>query len=55
MGIKHRAESISKDKDFSKKADIYYRLNRLIDEKQMGTLFKVMFIKNKKNNFNLGF
>ena len=55
MGIKHRAESISKDKDFSKKADIYYRLNRLIDEKQMGTLFKVMFIKNKNNNFNLGF
>ena len=55
MGIKHRAESISKNKDFSKKADIYYRLNRLIDEKQMGTLFKVMFIKNKKNNFNLGF
>ena len=55
MGIKHRAESLSKDKDFSRKADIYYRLNRLIDEKQMGTLFKVMFIKNKKNNFNLGF
>ena len=55
MGIKHRAESISKYKDFSRKADIYYRLNRLIDEKQMGTLFKVMFIKNKKNNFNLGF
>ncbi len=55
MGIKHRAESLSKDKDFSRKADIYYRLNRLIDEKQMGTLFKVMFIKKKKNNFNLGF
>ena len=55
MGIKHRAESVAKDKGFLRKADIYYRLNRLIDEKQMGTLFKVMFIKNKKNNFNLGF
>ena len=55
MGIKQRAELISKDKNFSKKADIFYRLNRLIDEKQMGTLFKVMFVKNKKNKFNLGF
>ena len=55
MGIKQRAEIISKNLNFSKKADIYYRLNRLIDEKQMGNLFKVMFIKNKKNNFKLGF
>ena len=55
MGIKQRAEIISQNLNFSKKADIYYRLNRLIDEKQMGNLFKVMFIKNKKNNFKLGF
>ncbi len=55
MGIKKRAEIISKNKNFLMKADIYYRLKRLTDEKQMGNLFKVMLIKNKKNKFNLGF
>ena len=55
MGIKQRAEIISRNQKFLKKADIYYRLKRLIDEKQMGNLFKVMFIKNKKNKFKLGF
>ena len=55
MGIKQRAEIISKNQSFLKKADIFYRLNRLIDEKQMGNLFKVMFIKNQKNKFKLGF
>ena len=55
MGIKERAEIISKNKNFLKKADIYYRLQRLIDQKQMGNLFKVMLIKNEKNQFKLGF
>ncbi len=55
MGIRERAEIISRNLNFSKKADIFYRLQRLTDEKQMGKLFKVMLIKNKKNKFNLGF
>ncbi len=55
MGIKERAEIISQNLNFLKKADIYYRLKRLIDEKQMGNIFKVMLVKNKKNNFKLGF
>ena len=55
MGIKERAEILSRNLPFSKKADIFYRLKRLIDETQMGDLFKIMFIKNKKNKFNLGF
>ena len=55
MGIWERAEIISKNMPFSKKSDIYFRLKRLIDKKQMGTLFKVLFATNKKNNFNLGF
>ena len=55
MGIKQRAEIISRNQSFSKKADIYYRLNRLIDKKQMGNLFKVMLIKNKKNKFKIHF
>ena len=55
MGIKERAEMITKKQNFLTKADTYYRLQRLVDEKQMGNLFKVMFIKNKKNKFKLGF
>ena len=55
MGIKQRAEIISKNQNFLKKADIYYRLEKLIDEKYMGDLFKVMLIKNKRNSFKLGF
>jgi len=55
MGIKQRAEIISKNLKFSKKADIFYRLERLIGQKQMGSLFKVMLVKNKNNKFKLGF
>tara|TARA_B100001057_G_scaffold446049_1_gene484229 strand:- start:1536 stop:2582 length:1047 start_codon:yes stop_codon:yes gene_type:complete len=55
MGIQERAEIISKNQNFLKKADIYYRLKRLIGEKQMGDLFKVFFIKNETNKFKLGF
>ena len=55
MGINERAEIISKNLNFSEKANIYHRLKRLIDDRQMGSLFKVMLIKNKKNKFNLGF
>ena len=55
LGIQQRAEIISRNLPFSKKADIYYRLKRLIDKNQMGDLFKVMLITDKKINFKLGF
>jgi len=55
MGILKRAEIISKKETFSKKADIFYRLKRLIDENEMGNLFKVMLIKKKNNKFKTGF
>ena len=55
MGILQRAEIISKNMPFSKKTDLFYRIRRLIDEKQMGELFKVMLIKNSKNKFKTGF
>ena len=55
LGILDRAEILSKNMPFSKKADIYFRIKRLIDENQMGHLFKVMFITNHKNKFKLGF
>ena len=55
MGIEKRAEIISKNQNFSGKADIYYRLRKLIDKNQMGKVFKVMFVKRKENNYKLGF
>ena len=55
MGILQRAEIISKNKTFYEKSDIFYRLKRLIDKKEMGNLFKVMLIKKSNNNFQLGF
>ena len=55
LGIIERAEIISKNLSFSKKADIYFRLKRLIDKNGMGNLFKVMLITNKKTNFRIGF
>ena len=55
LGIMQRAEVLSRNLKFSKKADIYYRLNRLVDNKFMGNLFKVMFVTKKNNKFRLGF
>jgi len=55
LGILNRAEILSKNMPFSDKADIYYRVKRLIDENQMGHLFKVMLITNHRNKFKLGF
>ena len=55
MGILQRAEIISKNIPFSKKSDLFYRIRRLIDEKQMGGLFKVMLIKKISNKFKTGF
>ena len=55
LGIIKRAEILSKNMLFSKKAAMYFRVKRLIDEKQMGNLFKVTFITNKKCKFKLGF
>ena len=55
LGILKRAEILTKNLKFTKKADIYYRINRLIDNKYMGDLFKVMFITKKNNKFKIGF
>ena len=55
MGILQRAEIISQNIAFSKKTDLFYRIKRLIDEKQMGELFKVMLIKKSDNKFKTGF
>ena len=55
IGIFKRAEILSKHMPFTKKADMYFRIKRLTDDKQMGSLFKVLFVANKKNKFKLGF
>ena len=55
LGIIHRVNMISKSKTFKEKADIFYRLKKLIDNKEMGNVFKVFFAQNKKTKFSLGF
>ena len=55
LGIHQRAEMMSKNKTFFEKSDIFYRLKRLIDKKEMGDLFKVMLIKKSGNNSKIGF
>tara|TARA_Y100000590_G_scaffold444846_1_gene576143 strand:+ start:3 stop:1046 length:1044 start_codon:yes stop_codon:yes gene_type:complete len=55
LGIVHRAEILAKNLKFSEKANIYYRLKRLINKNFMGEIFKVMFITNKNNKFKIGF
>ena len=55
LGILKRAEIISKNLPFSKKADIYYRVKRLIDKHSMGEVFKVALGTKKNANFQTGF
>ncbi len=55
LGILERAEMLSKNMSFKEKSDLYYRLERLLSEKKMGNLFKVIFAANIKTKFNLGF
>ena len=40
---------------FKEKANMFYRLKKLVDYKEMGGLFKVVFAKKKGNKFSLGF
>ena len=55
LGIIERAEILSKKMSFKEKSDLYYRIERLLSEKKMGKLFKVLFASNKEMKFNLGF
>ena len=40
---------------FKEKSDLYYRIDRLLNEKKMGKLFKVLFASCNKIKFDLGF
>ena len=55
LGILQRAEILATNKNFLEKANIFYRINRLIDKKQMGELFKVIYLYKKNKKFKLGF
>ena len=55
LGILERGEIMSKNKTFLEKADIFYRINRLINKNEMGNLIKVLLVTKKISNFNLGF
>ena len=55
IGILERANILSKKMTFKEKANMFYRLKRLLDPKEMGNLFKVIFAQKKGRNFSLGF
>jgi len=55
LGILERANILSEKMTFKEKANMYYRIKRLLDPKEMGELFKVIFAQKKNRNFNLGF
>ena len=55
IGILERANILSKKMTFKAKANMFYRLKRLLDYKEMGSLFKVIFAQKKDGKFSLGF
>ena len=55
MGIINRAETLSQRMNFKEKSDLYLRLQRLLNPKQMGKLFKVISAFKFKKKFSLGF
>ena len=55
MGILDRAEILSQKMNFQEKSETYYRLQRLLNPKQMGELFKVIFAFKLKKKFSTGF
>ncbi len=55
MGIIERAENISKNMKFTEKTNLFLRLKRLMSDKLMGNLFKVILAYKSKNNNYFGF
>ena len=55
VGIMERANILSKKASFREKADMFYRIKKLVDLKEMGGLFKVLFAKKSGIKFSLGF
>jgi len=55
IGILERANILSEKMTFKEKANMFYRLKRLLDYREMGGLFKVLFAQKKGRKFSLGF
>ena len=55
IGILERANILSKKMTFKEKANMFYRLKKLLDSGEMGDHFKVIFAQKKYGNFSLGF
>jgi len=55
IGILERANILSKKMTFKEKANMFYRLKRLMNRREMGNLFKVLFAQKKGRKFSLGF
>ena len=55
IGILERANILSKKMTFKEKANMFYRLKRLMDYREMGNIFKVLFAQKKGRKFSLGF
>ena len=55
IGIIERANILSKKMTFKEKANMFYRLKRLMGHREMGSLFKVLFAQKKDRKFSLGF
>ena len=55
IGILERANILSKKMTFKENANMFYRLKRLLDYREMGGLFKVLFAQKKGRKFSLGF
>jgi len=55
IGILERANILSEKMTFKAKANMFYRLKRLLDSSEMGILFKVLFAQKKGRKFSLGF
>ena len=53
VGILERANILSKKMTFKEKANMFYRLKRLLDHEEMGSHFKVMFTQKKRWGFFL--
>ena len=55
MGIVERAHILSRNMTFKSKANMYFRLKKLLNSREMGSLFKVLFAQKKGKKFSLGF
>ena len=55
MGIIESAEILSKKISFKAKANMFYRLKKLLHYNEMGNLFKVLFSRKKGTKFCIGF